>query len=88
MFVAICHQASDEAKITKNLGYKMLLRVPVATNRKDTVLKLKILSELYESRIPSFTGGGYFEINYSLIAGVWTYMVSNLILSLTFKTKS
>lgn len=88
MFVAACHQASDQAKTTKNLCYKLLLCIPVSANRKETQeiqQKLCILAEQFESRNPVFTADGYYEINYSLITAVWTYMVSNLIVSLTFK---
>lgn len=81
MFVAVCHQTFEEVQLTKNLCYKLSFNIP---KKQD---KLRILSEQIESRNLRFTADGYFVINYSLITAVWTYMVSNLIISLTFKNK-
>lgn len=91
MFLAVSHQVFEEAQVTKNLCYKLLSCIPAGTTRKKTLelqQKFNVLSEQFENRNPVFTANGYFEINYSLIAVVWTYMVTNLIISLTFKSRT
>lgn len=88
MFIAVCHQSVHQAQITKDLCYKFLLSMPHAANYKevrDMQTKLHILGEQFQSHNPVFTAAGFFDINYTLIAAAWTYMVSNLIISLTFK---
>lgn len=84
MFQAVCHQSHGQARTTSDLCYKLSLHISASPNHDDARQKLSILSEQFESRNPAFTAAGYFEINYSLITAVWTYMVSNLIISLTF----
>lgn len=88
MFIAICHQSARQAEITKDLCYKLMLAIPYSGRQKemrDVERKLCILAEQFESYNPVFTAAGFFHINYSLITAVWTYMVTNLIISLTFK---
>lgn len=89
MFIAVCHQSCRQAEITKDLCYKLLLASRSGGGggggRADVERKLCILMEQFESHKPVFTASGFFNINYSLITAVWTYMVSNLIISLTFK---
>lgn len=83
MFIAVCDQSCRQAEITKDLCYKLLLAR--SFSGRDVERKLCILMEQFESHKPVFTASGFFNINYSIITAVWTYMVSNLIISLTFK---
>lgn len=88
MFIAVCHQSVHQAHVTRNLCYKLLLSIPYSARQKDIremQRKLHVLGEQFENHNPAFTAAGFFEINYSLITAAWTYMVSNLIISLTFK---
>lgn len=86
MFIAVCHQSCRQAEITKDLCYKLLVASrSFSGGGRDVERKLCILMEQFESHKPVFTASGFFNINYSLITAVWTYMVSNLIISLTFK---
>lgn len=90
MFISACHQSYYQAAITKDLCYKLFLSRRFSPLNKEKIVrdietKLCILMEHFESYKLAFTADGFFNINYSLITAVWTYMVSNLIISLTFK---